>query len=81
MSNPIGKEDQLVLIAEQKSKFTSNYWKGCLEVDGSKEYSYADILVLANDETETILRVLKVDKYGNVEDITDAVLEFSENQP
>ena len=80
MSNPIGKDDQLVIIVQQKLQFRGGTWRGSLEIDAG-EHSYADILKLANDEPETIERVLKVDKYGKVEDITDAVLEFAENQP
>lgn len=81
MSNPIGKDDQLVIVVRQKSKFKTTTWQGGLEIDGCREYSYPDILKLANDEPDTIMRVLKVDKYGKVEDITDAVLDFAETQP
>lgn len=81
MSNPIGKDDQLVIIVQQTYQLSQGFWKGSLEIDGGREYSYKDILVRANDQPETIVRVLKVDKYGNAEDITDAVLDFAENQP
>lgn len=74
MGNPIGKEDQLVIIVQQNHQFRGDTWRGCLEIDGGEEYSYGDILKLANDEPDTIVRVLKVDKYGKVEDITDDVL-------
>lgn len=80
MSNPIGKDDQLVMITHYMEKFRGGRWCGSLEIDAG-EHSYADILKLANDEPDTIERVLKVDKYGKVEDITDAVLDFAENQP
>jgi len=81
MNNPIGKDDQLVIIVYQPQPFRGGTWRGSLEIDGRKEYSYADILKLANDQPETIERVLKVDKYKKVEDITDAVLDFAENKP
>lgn len=81
MSDPIGKDDQLVMILKQKKMFRGGTWKGCLELDGGVEYSYPYILKLANDEPDTIVKVLKVDKYGKVEDITDAILDFSEKQP
>lgn len=81
MSNPIGKDDQLVMILNQKQQFRGGTWTGSIEIDGGMEYYFADIMVLANDDPETIVTVLKVDKYGKVEDITDAVLDFAENQP
>jgi len=80
MSNPIGKDDQLVIIVQHKKPFRGGTWRGSLEIDSGWEYSYADILKLANDEPETIERVLKVDKYGKVGDITDAVIDFAESQ-
>lgn len=80
MSNPIGKDDQLVMIVQHKLRFRGGKWHGSLEIDAG-EHSYADILKLANDEPETIARVLKVDKYGKVEDVTDAVLDFAEKHP
>lgn len=80
MSNPIGREDQLVIIVQQNQPFRGGTWRGSLEIDAG-EHSYADILKLANDEPDTIEKVLRVDKYGKVEDITDAVLDFAENHP
>lgn len=81
MSNPIGKDDQLVIIVQQKQPFRGGTWRGSLEIDGGKEYSYGDILKLANDEPDTIVKVLRITKYGRVDHITDAVLGFAESQP
>jgi len=81
MSNPIGKDDQLVMILNQKQQFRGGTWKGSIEIDGGREYSFAEIMVLANDDADTILGVFKIDKYGKSHDITDAVLESTESQP
>lgn len=81
MSNPIGKDDQLVIIVYQPQPFRGGTWRGSLEIDGGKEYSYSDILKLANDQPETIMFVFKVDAYGKAWDITDSVFDFVKKQP
>lgn len=80
MSNPIGKDDQLVIIVYQPQPFRGGTWRGSLEIDGGKEYSYSDILKLSNDQPETIMFVFKVDAYGKALDITDSVFDFAERQ-
>lgn len=53
----------------------SRIWQGCLEVE-RKEYTAKDILHLADDKPEDIVKVWRIDVgSGSCEDITDLVLE------
>lgn len=74
----VTKEEQLLLMVRHKDKFRNTWWEGSLEVDFGKDYSLSDILILANDEPDTIVRVLKITKDGKIERITDAVLDWAE---
>lgn len=78
MSKPVvTASEQLVITVIHDYKHRPNKrWFGCLEVE-RKDYSYADILKLANDDPETIVKVYKIGKSG-MDDISDAVLDWEE---
>lgn len=82
MSKPIvSADEQLIICVRQYHEFSKKTWEGSLEVDFGKSYTVEDILKLANDEPDSIVRVLKVEKYGTVVNITDDVLDYAEQQP
>lgn len=81
MSNPIGKDDQLVIILNQKQQFRGGTWKGSIEIDGGREYSFAEIMVLANDDPSTIIAIYKLSNFGDMSDITEAVLNWVDANP
>lgn len=73
----VSSSEQLVITVIQEYKHRpNNRWFGCLEIE-RKDYSYADILKLANDAPETIDRVLVI-KGAELRDITDEVLTWAE---
>lgn len=54
-------------------------WQGCLEVE-RKEYTAKDILHLADDKPEDIVKVWRICMTsGQCDDVTDAVLEAADD--
>lgn len=81
MSNEIvvKSSEQLVITVLHEYKHRPNKrWFGCLEIE-RKDYSYADILKIANDDPEWIDRVLVI-KGAELRDITDEVLDSVEQE-
>lgn len=73
----VTKDQQLIILSRHHYQHRPNkIWEGCLEIEKA-DYTYADIMKLANDEPETIVRVLKLGQDG-IDDITDAVLDWQE---
>ncbi len=70
--------DQIVLVMSMEMpQFARKprIWQGCLEVE-RKEYTAKDILHLADDKPEDIVKVWRIDVgSGSCDDITDLVLE------
>lgn len=80
--------DQIVLSIRQEMINEGFYrhlqkpriWQGCLEVE-RKEYTAKDILHLADDKPEDIVKVWRIDVgSGSCEDITDVVLEAADEK-
>lgn len=73
----VTKDQQLIILSRHYYQHRPNkVWEGCLEIEKA-DYTYADIMKLANDEPETIVRVLKLGQDG-IDDITDSVLDWEE---
>lgn len=79
MSTAVKRTEQLIMILRMDLNFRGGTWQGSIEIDGKKDYTYSDILKLANDQPETIVKVLKAGQFI-VDDITDSVLDYAEAQ-
>lgn len=79
MSIVVKSTEQLIMILRMDLNFRGGTWQGSIEIDGNKDYTYADILKLANDQPETIVKVLKVGQFI-VDNITYEVLDYAEAQ-
>lgn len=78
MSIIVKSTEQLIIIVKQTYQHRPNkVWEGCLEIEKA-DYTYADIMKLANDQPETIVKVYKIGRSG-MDDITDSVLDWEES--
>jgi len=75
----IRADEQLVMICSQDFAHRPNKrWHGTLELERREYATYADILHAADDDADTIMKVLRVCMSdGSIEDITDDVIEFA----
>ena len=79
MSIIVTKAEQLVITVTHQYEHRPNHkWHGCLEIERG-DYSYADIMKLANDDPDTIDRVLVI-KGSELRDVTDEVIAWEENR-
>lgn len=71
--------DQIVLTVRMELKYRHpRIWQGCLEVE-RKEYTAKDILHLADDKPEDIVKVWRICMTsGQCDDVTDVVLEATD---
>lgn len=71
--------DQVVICISHFYQHRPNkIWQGCLEVE-RKQYTAKDILHLADDKPEDIVKVWRIDAgSGKCDDITDLVLEAAD---
>ena len=77
MSIIVTKDDQLIMIVRHHYQHRPNkVWEGCLEIEKG-DYSYSDILKLANEDPETIVSVGMLSR-GRYFDTTDLVLDYAE---
>lgn len=75
--------EQLVMLVKQDLTFEGLYkfqlprtWEGCLELERKEYATYEDILRVAEDKPETIVKVLRIcTETGLIDDITHDVLE------
>jgi len=75
----VTKDDQLIMVVRHHYQHRPNkVWEGCLEIEKG-DYSYSDILKLANDAPETIVRVGKLSRDG-YHDLTNACLDWEESR-